>query len=121
MGMIQAPDQTSADRLDRMGQLYEKDLLKICCLYLRNLDFKLLTDLRENGMLALKYEVVMYLVAYDQHAVLKADIAEPCKFLDRKHPSGRVLRATKKEQLDIVLYDLLLEILKIDVISVVIA
>ena len=36
MGMIQAPDQTSADRLDHMIQMYEKDLLKICCLYLRD-------------------------------------------------------------------------------------
>ena len=36
MGMIQAPDQTSADRLDQMVQLYEKDLLRICCLYLRD-------------------------------------------------------------------------------------
>ena len=36
MGMVQAPDQTSADRLDQMVQLYEKDLLRICCLYLRD-------------------------------------------------------------------------------------
>lgn len=36
MGMIQAPDQTSADRLDQLVQLYEKDLLRICCLYLRD-------------------------------------------------------------------------------------
>ncbi len=36
MGMVQAPDHTSADRLDRMVQLYEKDLLRLCCLYLRD-------------------------------------------------------------------------------------
>ncbi|MBQ8161832.1 MAG: sigma-70 family RNA polymerase sigma factor [Clostridia bacterium] len=36
MGMIQAPNQTPADRLDRMVQLYEKDLLRICCVYLRD-------------------------------------------------------------------------------------
>ena len=36
MGMIQAPNQTPADRLDRMVQQYEKDLLRICCIYLRN-------------------------------------------------------------------------------------
>lgn len=36
MGMIQAPDQTSADRLDQLVQLYEKDLLRFCCLYLRD-------------------------------------------------------------------------------------
>ena len=36
MGMIQAPNQTPADRLDRMVQQYEKDLLRICCIYLRD-------------------------------------------------------------------------------------
>lgn len=36
MGVIQAPDQTQLDRLDRMVQQYEKDLLRICCLYLRD-------------------------------------------------------------------------------------
>lgn len=36
MGMIQAPNQTRADRLDQMVQRYEKDLLRICCLYLRD-------------------------------------------------------------------------------------
>ena len=36
MGMIQAPDQTPADRLDRMVRLYEKDLLRFCCIYLRD-------------------------------------------------------------------------------------
>ena len=36
MGMIQAPNQTPADRLDRLVQQYEKDLLRICCIYLRN-------------------------------------------------------------------------------------
>ena len=36
MGMIQAPDQTPADRLDQMVRQYEKDLLRICCIYLRD-------------------------------------------------------------------------------------
>ena len=36
MGMIQAPDQARIDRLDQMVQRYEKDLLRICCLYLRD-------------------------------------------------------------------------------------
>lgn len=36
VGMIQAPNQTPADRLDQMVQQYEKDLLRICCLYLRD-------------------------------------------------------------------------------------
>ena len=36
MGMVQAPDHTSADRLDRMVQLYEQDLLRLCCLCLRD-------------------------------------------------------------------------------------
>ena len=36
MGMIQAPNQTPADRLDRMVHKYEKDLLRICCVYLRD-------------------------------------------------------------------------------------
>ena len=36
MGMIQAPNQTPADRLDQMVQQYEKDLLRICCIYLRD-------------------------------------------------------------------------------------
>ena len=36
MGMIQAPNQTPADRLDRMVRQYEKDLLRICCVYLRD-------------------------------------------------------------------------------------
>ena len=36
MGMIQAPNQTPADRLDRMVRQYEKELLRICCVYLRD-------------------------------------------------------------------------------------
>lgn len=36
MGMIQAPNQTPADRLDQMVQQYEKDLLRICSIYLRD-------------------------------------------------------------------------------------
>ena len=36
MGMIQAPTPTPADRLDQMVQQYEKDLLRICCIYLRD-------------------------------------------------------------------------------------
>ena len=36
MGMIQAPNQTPADRLDRMVRQYEKELLRICCIYLRD-------------------------------------------------------------------------------------
>jgi len=34
--MIHAPDQTRIDRLEHMVQLYEKDLLRFCCLYLRD-------------------------------------------------------------------------------------
>ncbi len=36
MGMIQAPDQSRIDQLDLMVQRYEKDLLRLCCLYLRD-------------------------------------------------------------------------------------
>ena len=36
VGMIQAPNQTPADRLDQMVLQYEKDLLRICCIYLRD-------------------------------------------------------------------------------------
>ena len=36
MGMIQAPNQTPADRLDQMVRQYEKELLRICCVYLRD-------------------------------------------------------------------------------------
>lgn len=36
MGLVQAPDQTREDRLGQLVQRYEKDLLKICCLYLRD-------------------------------------------------------------------------------------
>ena len=36
MGQIQAPNQTPADRLDQMVQQYEKDLLRICCIYLQD-------------------------------------------------------------------------------------
>lgn len=36
MGMIQAPDQTPLEQLDQWIQAYEKDLLRICCLYLRD-------------------------------------------------------------------------------------
>ena len=36
MGMIQAPNQTPASRLDQMVRQYEKDLLRICCVYLRD-------------------------------------------------------------------------------------
>ena len=35
MGMILAPNQSPADRFDHMIQLYEKDLLRLCYLYLR--------------------------------------------------------------------------------------
>lgn len=34
--MIQAPNQTPADRLDQMVRQYEKDLLRVCCIYLRD-------------------------------------------------------------------------------------
>ena len=34
--MIQAPNQTPADRLDQMVRQYEKELLRICCVYLRD-------------------------------------------------------------------------------------
>lgn len=36
MGKIQAPDQTPLEKLDEWIQAYEKDLLRICCLYLRD-------------------------------------------------------------------------------------
>lgn len=36
MGTIQAPDQTPLETLDRMVRQYEKDLLRICCVYLRD-------------------------------------------------------------------------------------
>ena len=36
MGMIQGPNQTQADRFAQMVQRYEKDLLRLCCLYLRD-------------------------------------------------------------------------------------
>ena len=36
VGVIQAPDQAQIDRLDRMVRQYEKDLLRLCCLYLRD-------------------------------------------------------------------------------------
>ena len=36
MGMIQVPNQTTADRLDQMVRQYEKDLLRICWIYLRD-------------------------------------------------------------------------------------
>ena len=36
MGVIQAPDQDRIDRLDRMVRRYEKDLLRLCCVYLRD-------------------------------------------------------------------------------------
>ena len=36
MGMIQAPNQPPADRLDQMVRQYEKDLLRLCCVYLRD-------------------------------------------------------------------------------------
>ena len=36
MGMIQAPNQTPASRLDQMVRQYEKDLLRLCCVYLRD-------------------------------------------------------------------------------------
>lgn len=34
--MVQAPNQTASDRLDQMVRQYEKELLRICCLYLRD-------------------------------------------------------------------------------------
>ncbi|MBQ4639705.1 MAG: sigma-70 family RNA polymerase sigma factor [Clostridia bacterium] len=36
MGTIQAPDQPPLETLDRMVRQYEKDLLRICCVYLRD-------------------------------------------------------------------------------------
>lgn len=36
MGMIQAPDQSRIDQLDLMVRRYEKDLLRLCCMYLRD-------------------------------------------------------------------------------------
>ena len=36
MGKNQAPDLTPLDQLDQWIQAYEKDLLRICCLYLRD-------------------------------------------------------------------------------------
>ena len=43
MGKIQAPDQTPLETLDRMVRQYEKDLLRICCVYLRR-DLKAAED-----------------------------------------------------------------------------
>lgn len=34
--MVQAPNQIASDRLDQMVRQYEKELLRICCLYLRD-------------------------------------------------------------------------------------
>jgi len=36
MGAIQAPDHTPLEQLDQWIQAYEKDLLRLCCLYLRD-------------------------------------------------------------------------------------
>lgn len=36
MGMIQAPDRTPLEQLDQWILAYEKDLLRICCMYLRD-------------------------------------------------------------------------------------
>lgn len=36
MGTIQAPDQTLTKKLEQLVLQYEKDLLRICCLYLRD-------------------------------------------------------------------------------------
>lgn len=36
MGKIKAPDQTPLEQLDQWIQAYEKDLLRLCCLYLRD-------------------------------------------------------------------------------------
>ena len=36
MGTIQAPDQARTARLESLVEQYEKDLLRICCMYLRD-------------------------------------------------------------------------------------
>ena len=36
MGTIQAPDHALTERLEKLVLQYEKDLLRICCLYLRD-------------------------------------------------------------------------------------
>lgn len=49
MGMIQAPNQTRTERLEQMIRLYEKDMLRICCLYLR--DWSLAEDIVQEAFL----------------------------------------------------------------------
>ena len=49
MGMIQASDQTRTERLEKMIQQYEKDLLRICCFYLR--DWSLAEDIVQEAFL----------------------------------------------------------------------
>lgn len=49
LGMVQAPNQTREERLDHLIQLYEKDLLRLCCLYLR--DWSVAEDIVQDAFL----------------------------------------------------------------------
>ena len=49
MGVIQAPDQSRIDQLDLMVQQYEKDLLRLCCMYLR--DWNAAEDIVQDNVL----------------------------------------------------------------------
>lgn len=64
MGMLQAPDQARAARLEQMVRLYEKDLLRFCCLYLR--DWSIAEDLVQE----------VFLKAYRNMASFRGECSE---------------------------------------------
>ena len=61
----------------------------------------------EHRMLSLEYEVVVDLIADYLDAVFHAEISHPGQLLLREHSSGRVVGIAEKEQLHIMIHDLL--------------
>ena len=64
MGTIQAPDQALTEKLEQLVLQYEKDLLRICCLYLR--DWEMAKDAVQET----------FLKAYRSLAAFRADSSE---------------------------------------------
>lgn len=81
MGMIQAPDQSRIDQLDLMVQRYEKDLLRLCCMYLR--DWNAAEDIVQDTFL----KAYKHLDSFRGDSCEKTWLNSLC-FLYGNHPHG---------------------------------
>ena len=64
-------------------------------------------------MFALKYEIRMNLIAYDNDIMFHADIANCFKLIKSPHAADRIVRAAQEKEMNIVFYDFFLKIIYI--------